>query len=386
MSDIGKGVFKQQDFAFKGDINKWVQYTYALRLKYAMRISGVDDATAKAQLQDIVSKNLLPQTDLNWTMPIDNAAIGGGTWARGLYENYFGTFIPNIIMKRMNRDSALYQPGIDDPRLPVLAMPTDSFDYRDPVRNTRRYIGVTYNADGQLAKYTAGERYYTGANNFVNSLNSNSRSMYSMATFTHNAKFPVYMNSLAENDLLLAEASLKGLVNTGKPPGDHIKDAIVHSTTFWYAINAVSTQAASVGNGRFGNDSAKYFYPAPPAASVVGLYADSIRTRFNTTATTTDDKMEILMQQKYVHLNIMAPYELWAELRRTRHPKLEPMTFNTKVMTPFPERLKYPRSELQTNLDNYLKVKDQDNFTTPVFWVPADKKGVLPYWSNYNYQ
>jgi hypothetical protein len=42
------------------------------------------------------------------------------------------------------------------------------------------------------------------------------------------------------------------------------------------------------------------------------------------TAASMDDKMEILMQQKFIHLNLMLPYELWAELRRTGHPKLEP--------------------------------------------------------------
>jgi hypothetical protein len=38
--------------------------------------------------------------------------------------------------------------------------------------------------------------------------------------------------------------------------------------------------------------------------------------------------MEILMQQKYIHLNLHGVYELLAELRRTRHPKLEPISCN----------------------------------------------------------
>ena len=58
------------------------------------------------------------------------------------------------------------------------------------------------------------------------------------------------------------------------------------------------------------------------------------------------------MPQEYVHLNLMCPYELWSELRTTRHPKLEPMAFNTKVMKPLPERLRYPASEQQTDPDN----------------------------------
>jgi hypothetical protein len=62
------------------------------------------------------------------------------------------------------------------------------------------------------------------------------------------------------------------------------------------------------------------------------------------------------------------------------------MTFTGKVMKPFPERLRYPLSMSQTNPENYLTVQSQDNFTTPIFWVPTALRGVLPYWANYNYQ
>jgi hypothetical protein len=66
--------------------------------------------------------------------------------------------------------------------------------------------------------------------------------------------------------------------NTGKTPGQHIKDAILHSTDFWYARNEESRMAASFrakaisGNyfvgpitfstNRFGEDSALYMHPA----------------------------------------------------------------------------------------------------------------------------
>ncbi len=60
---------------------------------------------------------------------------------------------------------------------------------------------------------------------------------------------------------------------------------------------------------------------------------------------------------------------LWGELRRTRHLKLEKMTFQGKVMTPSPERLKYPSSEVANNTEFYLEVVDQDNWTTPTFLV-----------------
>jgi hypothetical protein len=401
MSTLAKNVFATNDLAMKGDISKWVQYINALRLKAAIRISGVDEATAKTHIADVLTKQL-PTTDLTWSLTVDVAPESNGFWIRGLGENSFASFIPNIMMKRMNAGTEGYQPGIDDPRLPVIAMPTKFFDGSyDPAVNKRKYIGVSYNADAQKADYVAGHRYATTPNSFVASLEQNAKSQYNYTTYTHNSRFPAYMMSLAEQDLLLAEVALKNLGNTGRTAAEHIKDAIAHSTTFWYARNEESRMAASFrakaisggyfngplsfSTNRFGEDSALYFHPAPPSVATVNQYADSIATRFNTRAGE-EDKMEILMQQKYIHLNIVAPFELWAELRRTRHPFLEPMTFTGKVMKPFPERLKYPTITLGTNPEEYLKVKDQDNFTSPIFWVPPAKRPINPYWPNYNYE
>lgn len=63
-------------------------------------------------------------------------------------------------------------------------------------------------------------------------------------------------------------------------------------------------------------------------------------------------------------------YELWSELRRTRRPKLEPVTtlndVKAKVMI---ERAHYPSSEQSTNAVEYAKVQEQDKYTSPIFWV-----------------
>ncbi|OQP57277.1 hypothetical protein A3860_12035 [Niastella vici] len=376
MSVSAKAVFNSQDIAFRGDVNQWVQYINAIRLKFAVRISGVEEAFAKSHIQDVLSKNNLPTSDQVWAMPYALMANSGGEWIRGIGEGWPDTFIPDVIMRRMNRNNTRYEPGIDDPRLPVLAMPTKFSDFVS-VPAVGDYRGVNMNADGQKAAYVAGEKYYTGGpyGDLNEHFKQNSRSIYNLATFARNETFPVYMMSLAETDLLLAEIALKNLGTTGKTPDAHIKDAINHSTNFWYTLNQNSPFATTN----------TLMHPARPSATIINTYADSIAARFNSSVTT-EDKMELLMQQKYVHLNLMCPYELWAELRRTRHPKLEPMTFNTKVMKPLPERLRYPTAEQQTNPDNYATVKSQDNFTTPIFWVPAALRNVNPYWDNYNYQ
>jgi hypothetical protein len=376
MSPSAKAVFNTQDIAFRGDVQKWVQYINALRLKYAVRISGVEEATAKTHIADVLAKNNFPTVDQTWPMPYPLMANAGGEWLRGIGEGWPATFIPDIILRRMNRNTPKYEAGVDDPRLPVIAMPT-SFSNFTSTPKVGDYRGVNMNSDGQKAAYTAGERYYTGGpyGDLNQHLAQNSRSMYNLATYHRNESFPVYMMSLAETDLFLAEVALKGLGNTGKAASAHIKDAIRNSTNFWYTINQKSPYATNE----------TLMHPAKPSDAVINTYADSIAARFDSRANL-DEKMEILMQQKYVHLNLMCPYELWSELRRTRHPKLEPMTFNTKVMKPMPERLRYPTSEQQTNPDNYATVKDHDNFTSPIFWVPTALRGVNPYWDNYNYE
>lgn len=374
MTASAVATFNNQDIAFRGDLEKWIQYINAIRLKYALRISGVEESIARTHIQDVLSKNNLPTVDMVWSMPYDIDVFSGGEWLRGLNEAWPGTFVTDIIMRRMNYGTSLYEPGVDDPRLPVIAFPTKYSNFEEAIGD---YRGVSMNADGQKAGYDAGETYYTGGptGSVQEHFNQNSRSLYNFTTYTMNSKFPVYMLSMAEVDLLLAEIAEKGLGNTGKTPAEHLKDALHNSTDFWYARNAESPFETS----------RRILHPTKPDDGVTDTYANALAAKYNS-KTNLDDKMEIIMQQKYIHLNLMCPYELWAEIRRTRHPKLEPFTFQREVMKPFPERLRYPISEQQNNPDNYATVRDQDNFTSPIFWVPENLRNVVPYWDNYDYE
>lgn len=363
MSPEAKALLVKQDIALKGDITKWVQYANALRLRYAVNLSGVDAEKAKTHITDAI-KNL-PTTDLTWKIPHVNAASdlpGGGTWQRGLYESAFRALMPTGIINRMNFHDLVYEPTIDDPRLPVLALPTKWNDYR----------GVTYNIDLQTPLYDAGEKYYPYCDNIVSSSQLNSRSMWSHVTYAHN-DMPADMFTLGEIDLLLAEVATKGLVTTAKSAGDHIKDAVIHSTNFWYAMNAISTYGSNVSEPW-----KSLIKPAKPSSDIISSYGDKVKSAFEAKSAV-EDKMEILMIQKQLHINLLRPFQLWGDLRRTRHPKIEMMTWKTKKMAPMVERLKYPSSEVANNTEFYLKVAAQDNWTTPIFWVPDAKKSETYY-------
>jgi hypothetical protein len=201
----------------------------------------------------------------------------------------------------------------------------------------------------------------------------NDYSLYNVATFTY-GNIPSYMSSLGEQDLLLAEVAAKGLASTGKSAADHIRDAVVHSTDMWYYVNSLTNIWNTEGMPARNDFLTKAYQPEKPAAASIEKFADKIKTYF-AAASGVEDQMEIIMQQKYIHLNILCVYELWAELRRTRHPKLEKLKAQENVHAPLPERVTYPTRELQTNTDNYNAKSEQNNFVTPIFWVPADKKG-----------
>ncbi|HRP55665.1 SusD/RagB family nutrient-binding outer membrane lipoprotein [Agriterribacter sp.] len=370
MSPTAKQIFGQQDVVFKGNIDKWVQFANATRLKLLVRIAGVDEAYAKPLIQETLGRQL-PATDLTFPIWFDtDQKNGGGFWMRGLYENTYASFIPSIILKRLNYGNTTYEPGIDDPRLPVIAMPTKFNDYRH----------ITYNIDEQTPIYDGGDRYYPYADNLPESFAQNAFSLYNFATFTRNDKMPVYMFSLAELDLLLAEIALKDLGNTGKAAEEHIKDAVIHSTDFYYALN----QSSGFKDDPDAQGAAAPLYPAKPSANEIAQWGDVVKAKF-TLAASVEDKMEILMQQKFIHLNILHPYELWAELRRTGHPKLEPFTWRGSVWTPFPERVRYPSDETRTNASNLSKVSGENNMTSKIFWVPANRNPDL-YWNDYNYE
>jgi len=391
MSDLAKNTFTRQDIFFKGDIDKWTKFINANILKSCVRISGVAGDYVKPILSEAI-KNL-PSEDYTFTSPqVNENRIGvsaGGIRERGFYEQYYQMSIPDIIMTRMNRGKDIYEPEIDDPRLPVLAIGYSETGTADSVE----YYGVSGNWERN--KYLRGlpvdqalpidscrrNVYPQGADAQYNVI----RPQYSMDILVQSCRWsyynpitfvlaesPLYIFSRAEVDLLLAEVALKGLASTGKTAGQHINDAVVHSTDFWYMMNSVTNYA-----GDMSSETKKILIPDKPAANIINNYASVIQSEFDA-ASGEDNKMEILMQQKYIHLNIYEAFECFTELRRTRHPRLEPITCygsSTQLnnATMMVERFRLPTSERTNNYEEYSKVVNDDLWGKPIFWVPQDK-------------
>jgi hypothetical protein len=414
MSETAKTTFSKQDLFFKGDINKWVQYVNAQILRSCVRISGVDADYVKPFLTEAI-KNL-PQEDFTFAARELNqcrwgSSGNGGIYQRGIYDAWGGCFaIPDVILVRMNRGSVKYEAGTDDPRLPAIAMGftptgnTDDVEYYgmsgNYIRNTKVMLhepttpGVSllgepvrknlYPQDGQNRT----DRNAVHLRNLSNGtpdefVKGTPWTYYNPITYVV-SETPFNIETRSEIDLFLAEVALKSLASTGKSAGDHIQDAVLHSVDYWYMINGSGPDSYVTEKVAF-SDLAKAILK--PTKNVVAAmqYAGIIKDEFNA-ASGEDGKMEIIMQQKYIHLNLHGPYELFAELRRTRHPKLEPITsYASGSLSGAPalnnatmvfERYRYPDSERANNAEEFAKVSADDNWTTPIFWA---NKSTEPY-------
>jgi hypothetical protein len=401
MSGVAKKTFEQQDIFFKGDINKWIKYVNGETLRACVRVSGVtiDGLNVGSIISEVV--NGLPDQDYTFKgrmtnrNNIDNAG-DGELLTRALYERWNRLTFPDVMMSRMNYGTDKYEPGTDDPRLQLICAgftPTeDANDIEfygvsgDKERNRKALLGLVDSTSfGEKGTRRNGYPQKGAVSNNCTSLSIAGNLDMIVKGFPWTYFNPVTflfvegeydICTRAEMDLLLAEVALKGLASTGKTAGDHMYDALIHSTDFWYAMN----QAAWVTNKP----------PTTPLADAIlrpatkpeaAAYAANLKSRFDAAAGE-DAKMEILMQQKYIHLNMIKPYELFADLRRTRHPKLEPistppsyeaypvLTNQTLVW----ERFRYPSTQISWNKEEFAKVEQDDNWVNPIFWVPQGKR------------
>ena len=404
-----RGVLRRQDIFFGGNIDRWVQFINAHRLRASIRISGVEEAFAKTHIAEAIEN--LPQEDFTMRQTRPNEVrIGrhdaGGTAQRAWAERMSPWItVPDVILTRMNHGEDVFDPDTHDPRLPFIVMgftpdgTTDRIEFvgasGDWERN--RHLRFTTDVDtingvptvvrqtrrNVVPQPPAGPQWFTTpAHTAIVMVRSTPWATYNPVTFTLSEGL-VPLFTRAEIDLLLAEVEVKGFAATGSTPGEHIYNAVVNSTAFWYRKNRVPnfiTASQWGGTPQEQEVARAILQPPRPSDAIVSNYASFIRAQFEASS----DPMEIIMQQKYIHLNMMDPYELFAELRRTRRPLLEPISVIagartlTNAMVTL-ERYMLPTSERDRNPDNFATVSDENRFDAYIFWVPDNKRGVMPF-------
>ena len=173
------------------------------------------------------------------------------------------------------------------------------------------------------------------------------------------AGFPVI--TAAESHFLQSEAIVKGIL-TGGDAGVEFNSGITSSFNYLYQLP----------NGSISGT------PAADAATYLTDNATSYLVNF-ALATTTDQKIEAIITQKYIALNMVNSDEAWNEYRRTHYPAIVStpgatgeQTFASSVSQStrpdkLPTRILYPTAEGSYNSSNVPK--GISPYTSTIFWA-----------------
>lgn len=313
------------DVLFAGNTTKWKQLANTIKLRLMVRANGKVtftntsfDAAGFLTTDALVNPGYTKDNGRQnpkwntWAWGYDGTTAGQNkawmptTWSLGWYK---GT-----ILADNGRGAAIY--------------------YQFPTTPTNRLgvegSNITQSPDGSF--WYQGVRSGATAGNTTGPLKG------------PNAGFPVI--TAAESYFLQAEASLVGILPAGSE-STYFNNGILASYNYIYMLptGAISGNPAA--------DEAAYL-AANPTSPLVNF----------SLATTTAQKLEAIITQKYIALNMVNSNEAWNEYRRTQYPKLNnaanatgSQTFASSVSQStrpdrLPTRVLYPTSEAVYNTAN----------------------------------
>ncbi len=320
--------FKTQDIINKGDVTKWKKYCNSLRIRMLSRVSKVASFQSRANAEiaailgnpadyPIVAANadniMISVFDLN-------SSIHAKGFRSGL-EDWDGNVAGKKMIDHMKANA--------DPRLRAVFEPGPNaagvYNGLDPMLTSSAQTALV--AGGTLA-------------------------LYNRSTLSRNQFFPGVLITAAEVSFYISEYYLKASNNAAAKTA--YNDGVAKSTEFYYWLRTLSNDNTSD--------------PLTPTnAGELAAYLAMPAINWDL-ALTNADKLNLIATQKWLHYNVVEPYENWAEVRRLDAPIFNFEIDNANVQKQPPLRWLYPPSEQTYNTENYEAVKAKDNLTTRIFW------------------
>lgn len=270
--------YGNNDLIFHGAIGKWIRFGNSLRLRLALRISGVDPARAKKEAETAYNLGVMESNDDNAMMDVSASSPNG----------------LNILFPwggvAMSASVFSYLKGYNDPRLPVYFSPAVEDGKFHGIRNG---LSVT-----QLAGANPGG---TGKNFSV--LGPRWDAAQAAAT-------PLMVMYSAEVYFLRAEGALNGWSMGGTPEALY-NHGITNSLQQWGITDAATINKYLQGVS----------LPAAPGDYLNSPAVSDIPVKFLTDA---KKSRQQIGTQKWLAL-FPDGIEAWAEQRRTGYPVLYPV-------------------------------------------------------------
>ncbi|MEH0152513.1 SusD/RagB family nutrient-binding outer membrane lipoprotein [Limibacter armeniacum] len=307
---LGYPSFGTADVLFNGDLEKWIRFANAQKLRLGMRISNVDAAKAQEVVSSIPLDELILDNSQNakmWCETATNAVTHDVKNALGFVYNWHEIRVSKTMMDKLKPAS-----GAIDPRLYRFAEPNDDGEY----------VGLP---NGQSRTDLAAEKDY-----FKEKFNN-----VGPAYNSQEVEVAYHLLTSAEVNFLLAEAALKGWVSGSAQ--DYYESGIMKSMEQFEV-----TDATAISD-----------FMAAPEVSYNAASA-----------------MEQIMTQKWVAF-FTNPMQAWCEMRRTGIPAPMPLVDAFPGNEDMPRRIPYSTDEANYNSDQYNVAVTQmggDTQYTRMWW------------------
>ncbi|MDR1783049.1 MAG: SusD/RagB family nutrient-binding outer membrane lipoprotein [Dysgonamonadaceae bacterium] len=337
-----KGLNSTSDPVFSGDMTKWVQFANNLKLRLLVRAEGSEiDAFVKESFGKFSSDGFLKQDVL----------VNPGYNATSAQNPYWSVYHSSVTGSQ-TQAAQYYVPSR------YVFSFYNGTKLLDSIRGKLVYKGYPSTPSGQLGIEVDGDLHPT-SNRYAWYVGTGTGTSASEAKgIIKSRAAPTPLFTLTETYFLLAEAALNGHTLDG--------DA---KTNFEKGIEASIGYLSISGTGTA--------YPSTAAADFAQYKADNA-TKYLVNfdlADTNAKKLEAIITQKYLALNMINSNEAWNEFRRTAYPTLsgndDPVYSFVSVQSNsthhdrLPVKLVWPQNEINLNPN---VPKDRDPYQDRVFW------------------
>lgn len=338
---VGLAAFgSTNDPMFKGNLRKWIQFANNIKLKLLIHARGTSiDSFVQSAFNTFSPEGFL----------LEDALVNPGYNANNQQNPMWATYHSSVA-GGITQPANYFVPSF------FLFAFYDSTKLHDPVRGALTYRGFPNTAKweigNEVGRPDCGDYVW-----FIGTgLGANASTAQGLLK-SRAAGYPIFL--LAETRLLLAEAALAGHPLEGDAKINFEKG--IEASFAYLAIDGTSTAPPSTFNAA--DETKKY----------IETNAGSYLANFDL-ADTDDKKLEAIITQKYIALNITNTFEAWTEFRRTAYPRSEgtdPVyNFISKSSQStrddlFIIRMIYPTTEKSANPATPVI---PDCFSSPIFW------------------
>jgi len=307
------------DIMFSGDMTKWAKFANTLKLRILIHQSGMTgrDTYIKTAIATTASVGYLGAGESGLVNPgFSKSTNKMNPFYEYFYKSDGTTQSDGITYYNAGKDVVDFMNGVADPRIARFFNP---------------YSGTSF-AGNALGITDPPARTAANTSKLGFSATDANAAGYMIGTFDKSAPILTDIESL----LVQAEAVERGFI-TGS--GKALYESAITQSFIYLGLTAA--QAAA--------------------------YLATEKTSVNYDLAT--NKLNLILDQKWVSLNGIAPYEIWTDYRRTGRPANLTFSKDPNVANPTPPvRLLYPQREISVNNDNVLAVGKIDAFTSKIFW------------------